>query len=304
MFVGNCPLSTDEKVLKRLFKEYGDVESTRFRCAPPADANARRRAIAITKNFNKKGYCHVGYVVFKEESAAQRALEKNGFVLDGHHLRVDIAAGDGSEKYSSKKSVFIGNLPFDVNEDEIRTHFEDCGDVVNVRIVRDRQTSIGKGICYVQFNARECVSLALKLNKSRFQGRELRVMACSEKVKAKQDKIKNEKGKNKMSTKTKDKKDKPKEKGIHFNPTNKKVVGLKVPSRKEKQLKKSKKKENAKKKDKITQILGSAPEMPEKFRPPKVKKTKGKNKGGKGKAKGSGGQGKKGQGGAKHIVFD
>ena len=78
---------------------------------------------------------------------------------------------------------------------------------------------------------------------------------------------------------------------------------MKTQSRKEKRLQKSKKKENAKKKDKITEILGKAPEMPEKFRPPKVKKVKGGNKGGKGKTKGGGKKSGK-AGGPQRIVFD
>jgi nucleolar protein 12 len=47
--------------------------------------------------------------------------------------------------------VFVGNLPFDVQDEELYTHFERCGEIEFVRIVRDKKTNIGKGFGYVQF---------------------------------------------------------------------------------------------------------------------------------------------------------
>jgi hypothetical protein len=42
-------------------------------------------------------------------------------------------------KADTKHSVFVGNLPFDVDEEELRKHFEGCGieGISFVRIVRD-----------------------------------------------------------------------------------------------------------------------------------------------------------------------
>ena len=39
----------------------------------------------------------------------------------------------------------------DVEEEPVREHFEDCGDVEGVRIIRDRQTGLGKGFGFVLF---------------------------------------------------------------------------------------------------------------------------------------------------------
>jgi len=262
IFVGNCPLSADKKVLKRLFKEYGEIETMRFRCAPAADPELPRRAIVITKNFNEKCKSYVSYIVFKEEESAKKALEKNNFVLDGLHLRVDSAAG--GNKGDKKRSVFIGNLPFDVQEDELRKHFEDCGDIINVRVVRDRQTSLGKGIAFVQFESKDSVSLAQKLNNSNFQGRTIRVMGCSNKAKLKEAK------KVKEDKKDKDKKPGPTEdkKKISFAPSNAPTSKFKalLKTKKEKRLKKKQKKASGKKTDQITAILGEAPTLPSKMK--------------------------------------
>lgn len=47
--------------------------------------------------------------------------------------------------------MFVGNLPFDVQDEELYTHFERCGEIEFVRIIRDKKTNIGKGFGYVQF---------------------------------------------------------------------------------------------------------------------------------------------------------
>ena len=39
----------------------------------------------------------------------------------------------------------------DIEEENIRIHFEDCGEIENVRVIRDRKTNLGKGFCYILF---------------------------------------------------------------------------------------------------------------------------------------------------------
>ncbi|GFO13198.1 RNA-binding protein 34 [Plakobranchus ocellatus] len=238
IFVGNCPLTADRKALKSLFKEFGEIESVRFRCAPPADPNLPRRAIVITKNFHEQCKNYIAYIVFKEEASAKKALMRNGHLLDGLHLRVDIASH--SKKHDKKRSVFVGNLPFDITEEDLHAHFADCGEITNVRLVRDRKTSLGKGIGYVQFDSKDSVSLALKLNKTKVRERAIRVMVCTNKP----DKLdKNHSKRGKADEETKKKPKKP-----LFGPSNSTTASFlaKLKTKKEKRLRKMKKKDNTK----------------------------------------------------------
>ena len=47
----------------------------------------------------------------------------------------------------------------------MRDHFADCGNIKNIRIVRDSKTSLGKGFCYVNFGVsikpkdRSCIAV-------------------------------------------------------------------------------------------------------------------------------------------------
>jgi nucleolar protein 12 len=88
----------------------------------------------------------------------------NGSLFDGKHIRVDHAYRPKEKAHDTKKSVFLGNLAFDIQDEEVWQFFEDCGDIEAVRIVRDKKTNVGKGFGYVQFKDRATVGLALKLN--------------------------------------------------------------------------------------------------------------------------------------------
>jgi nucleolar protein 12 len=72
----------------------------------------------------------------------------NGVLWEGKHLRADRADG-GARDY--KRCVFVGNLPFEVQDEALWGHFERCGEIEFVRVVRDKKTNLGKGFGYVQF---------------------------------------------------------------------------------------------------------------------------------------------------------
>jgi len=282
IFVGNCPLSADKKVLKRLFQEYGDIETIRFRCAPAAELKVPKRAIVIKKDFHEKAKSFISFIVFKEEISAKKALEKNGFELDGNHLRVDKSSG--SDKVDKKRSIFIGNLAFDITEEDIRGHVADCGTIVNVRVVRDRETSIGKGFCFVEFESKDSVGLALKLNNMELEGRKLRISACLSKAKQEKKKAPKSEKKDKKISSNEDGKKK-----MSFAPSNLKTTmstfNLAIKAKKERRLKKVKKKTHAKKNDQVTKILGPAPVVPKMDKKDKKGKVNKSAKGGSKKFK-------------------
>ncbi|NWW91526.1 RBM34 protein, partial [Rhynochetos jubatus] len=200
VFVGNLPVGCTAQTLKSLFKEYGQIKSIRFRSLIPAEDTSSKKLAAIKHKLHPNAKFVNAYVVFKEECDAIKALNNNThFVLkhfafdykrngteiaSGFHIRVDIAARNSS--HDNKRSVFLGNLSYDISDDAVREHFSVCGAVVAVRIVRDRRTGLGKGFGYVLFENTDAVHLALKLNESVLLGRKIRVKRCGEKWKAPQ----------------------------------------------------------------------------------------------------------------------
>ncbi|KAG2180995.1 hypothetical protein INT43_008577 [Umbelopsis isabellina] len=180
VFVGNLPVSTIQKEnykdLKKTFAEYGEIVSIRFRSIAFSELLPRKAAFISGKLHPERDVLNA-YVVYTDKASAEKALEMNAQVFHDKHLRVDSAANP--KNHDRKKSVFVGSLPFDAQEEQLWEFFKECGDIENVRIVRDAKTNIGKGIAYVQFSDRDSVDLALQLKDKKFGGkRKLRLDRC------------------------------------------------------------------------------------------------------------------------------
>ncbi|KAM4680106.1 RNA-binding protein 34 [Amazona ochrocephala] len=182
VFVGNLPVNCTAQVLKSRFKEYGQIKSIRFRSLVPAEDTLSKKLAAIKRKVHPNAKFVNAYIVFEEECDAIKALKENGTeIASGFHIRVDIASKSSS--HDNKRSVFVGNLSYDISDDAVREHFSVCGGVVAVRIVRDRNTGLGKGFGYVLFEDTDAVHLALRLNETDLMGRKVRVQRCGDKGK-------------------------------------------------------------------------------------------------------------------------
>ncbi|XP_062304077.1 RNA-binding protein 34 [Osmerus eperlanus] len=183
VFVGNLPVSCTKKTLKIIFKDKGLIESIRFRSLVREDPGMSRKCATIQRKVHSQRTSINAYVVFKDEEGAVQALERNGMEIEkDFHIRVDKVSQNSLHDH--KRSIFVGNLPFEINELPLRQHFEECGTVEGVRLVRDVNSGMGKGFGYVLFESADSVQLALKLNGSKLQDRSIRVKRSVPKDKA------------------------------------------------------------------------------------------------------------------------
>lgn len=136
LFVGNLSWNVDDKALFEAFESFEDLTSARV----VTDKNTGRA----------RGF---GYVDFGNPDAAEKALEAmKGTMLDGRPLNVDFSApkapgefktpGDRAKKYGDVLSeesdtLFVGNIPFEVDESAISELFEDVAKVKNLRLPTD-----------------------------------------------------------------------------------------------------------------------------------------------------------------------
>ncbi|MFT4564360.1 MAG: RNA recognition motif-containing protein, partial [Gammaproteobacteria bacterium] len=73
-------------------------------------------------------------------------------------------------------NIYVGNLPYNVQDAELRAAFEPYGAVNSVEVIFDRRTQRSRGYGFVEMeNENEAVEAIEALNGSDFQGRELRV---------------------------------------------------------------------------------------------------------------------------------
>ncbi len=178
VFVGNVPLDTTRKYLEKLFGKHGRVDKVWFRSlALDHDSKVPQKAKIITKQFGQQKDNKNAYVLYsKKEEALKASQELNQVVVGDKHIRVDLDGKADEERNDFETTIFIGNLPWVINEEELRAHFEDCGKILNVRVIRDKDTFIGKGIAYIQFSAAAEMKKAQDTkNSTLFKGRQLRV---------------------------------------------------------------------------------------------------------------------------------
>ncbi|CAM9191496.1 unnamed protein product, partial [Hapterophycus canaliculatus] len=194
VFVGNLPTSFNPKKVKSVFKEYGKVESVRLRSVAvqgmavdkAGDQELVRKVCVNRGMVDEEIKSSVNaYVVYKDRASVEKALAANGTDVGGKHIRVDRSK---TGEYDHTRSVFLGNLPMDAGEEEVRTLFSSkleggAKAVEGVRLVRDKATLIGKGFGYVLLADRALAAAALALQGTKLKGRTLRVMPCGKRTK-------------------------------------------------------------------------------------------------------------------------
>ncbi|OLL22370.1 Cleavage stimulation factor subunit 2 [Neolecta irregularis DAH-3] len=77
---------------------------------------------------------------------------------------------------SRLKVVFVGNIPYDLTEQQLTDIFNEVGPVANFRLLFDRDTGKGKGYGFCEYHDPETAASAVRnLNNYDINGRQLRV---------------------------------------------------------------------------------------------------------------------------------
>jgi len=73
------------------------------------------------------------------------------------------------------KSIYVGNIPFKSDEQEIKQLFQQYGTVHSVNFIPDRQTGRFRGFGFVEMDDKEALKAIEKLNGFQIGGRTLRI---------------------------------------------------------------------------------------------------------------------------------
>ena len=72
--------------------------------------------------------------------------------------------------------LYVGNLPYNVTEDELRDLFAQAGEIKEITLILDRDTRRPKGFGFVEMTNTEDAEKAIRMfNNYEFEGRNLRV---------------------------------------------------------------------------------------------------------------------------------
>ncbi|KAF7588731.1 Splicing factor [Aspergillus hancockii] len=161
LFVTNFPPEADEKYIRDLFRDCGEVIDVRF---PSLKYNTHRR------------FC---YVQFKTSEAAHSATNLNGTAL-GKNLNIVAKISDPSRKQDrhgpiyEEREIHVSNIDWKANEGDLKELFSKYGTVELVRMPRKVDGS-SKGFGYVVFSSKEEATAALAMHEQQFRSRPLHV---------------------------------------------------------------------------------------------------------------------------------
>ena len=72
------------------------------------------------------------------------------------------------------KKLYVGNLLYEVTDDDLKTHFSTVGNVVSTSVIRYQDTGRSKGFGFVEMDSEESAQKAIDtLNGQDFKGRKL-----------------------------------------------------------------------------------------------------------------------------------
>jgi translation initiation factor 4B len=94
------------------------------------------------------------------------------FVVQGYHSIRDNLPQELPDK--PPFTAHLGNLSYDATEETVVEFFEGCN-ILNVRIIEDRELMRPKGFAYAEFGDLEGLKTALTRDGQTFQGRTIRI---------------------------------------------------------------------------------------------------------------------------------
>ncbi len=80
------------------------------------------------------------------------------------------------------KSIYVGNLPFNATEEDVKTLFSQYGTVRSIKLITDRDTGRPRGFGFVEMDPEAMAAAIEKINGQEFHGRTLRVNEAQERA--------------------------------------------------------------------------------------------------------------------------
>ncbi|RWR74301.1 RNA-binding protein precursor chloroplast [Cinnamomum micranthum f. kanehirae] len=166
LFVGNLPYDVDHQALAELFDQAGTVEVA--------------EVIYNRETDQSRGF---GFVTMSTVEEAEKAVEMfNRYDINGRLLTVNKAAPRGARvdrpprAFEPAFRMYVGNLPWQVDDARLEQVFSEHGKVVEARVVYDRETGRSRGFGFVTMSTQTELDDAIAaLDGQSLDGRAIRV---------------------------------------------------------------------------------------------------------------------------------
>jgi RNA recognition motif-containing protein len=149
IFVGGIPYDVDDEYLKQHFSKFGEVVSANVKFDR---TSGRSRGFA--------------FVEFAKVEDCQRALQCRDQQVKNKPVEIKAA------KSHEKKKVFVGGIPSDLQEEELRAHFEAYGKVEEIEWPTDKNTKQHRNFAFIIYEDESSADAASQLVKHTIRDRE------------------------------------------------------------------------------------------------------------------------------------
>ena len=78
------------------------------------------------------------------------------------------------------KSIYVGNLPWTVKDEDLANKFGEHGDVVSARVITDKMTGRSRGFGFVTMKAQDATKAIAALHQYSWEGRPINVNEARE----------------------------------------------------------------------------------------------------------------------------
>ncbi|OAY72869.1 RNA-binding protein CP31B, chloroplastic [Ananas comosus] len=166
--VSGMPYSATEQQIRELFDGVGAV-----------------RHLHLSRFPDSGNFSGLVFLTFQTEDDATSSLKLDGFKMGNRFIRVERCRLDSTrkrrrefisepEKVDGCCSAYVGNLSWDVTEDDIRGFFEESK-IASIRFAFDKKTGNFRGFCHVDFEDDESLERAMKKDQVALHGRPIKI---------------------------------------------------------------------------------------------------------------------------------
>ncbi|KAJ6128065.1 hypothetical protein N7471_009282 [Penicillium samsonianum] len=136
LYIGNLFFDVTAEDLRKQFEKFGAVEN----------ALIVHDARGLSKGF--------GYVTFSTvEEATEAITQQHGGIMEGREVVVQFSNTTYRSMAEAKpsKTLYIGNVPYELTDQDLQDLFEDIHGITDVRIPVDRRTGLPRGFGHIDF---------------------------------------------------------------------------------------------------------------------------------------------------------
>ncbi|QDS68285.1 hypothetical protein FKW77_010649 [Venturia effusa] len=170
IYCGNLFFEVTEDALQRLFSEHGEIKKVKI-------IYDHR---GLSKGFGYVEFTNPGDAAKAVDALNQQPFQGRRIVVQPHRPREKLNSprqfGNEARVNNPSKTLFIGNMSFDMSDKDLNDLFRDIKNVIDVRVAIDRRTGQPRGFAHCDLLDIESATKAKEiLSNKEVHGRQLRV---------------------------------------------------------------------------------------------------------------------------------